>query len=173
MKTLRPAEGFENRIYMIRGYRVMLDADLAAIYGTSTGRINEQVRRNGKRFPSDFMFQLSSIEFENLISQIAISSSGWGGRRRPPMAFTQEGVAMLSGVLHTPRAIEANIAIMRTFVKLRETLALHKELAFKLAELERRIVGHDVDIRSVFDALEELRPLVKEPPKEIGFRPEP
>ena len=93
--------------------------------------------------------------------------------KHPPYAFTDQGVAMLSSVLHCPRAIQVNIAIMRTFVKLRETLALHKELAVKLAELERRIVGHDVDIKSVFEALEELRPLVKEPPKGIGFRPEP
>src|SRR5258708_4827839 len=119
MKTLTPYEDIQRMIHAIRGTRVMLDQDLASIYGVSVGRLNEAVRRRIKRFPADFMFQLSAPEWGNLKSQIAISSSSWGGRRHAPLAFTQEGVAMLSGVLNSDRAIEANIAIMRAFVRFR------------------------------------------------------
>lgn len=149
----------------------MLDADLARIYGVSTGRLNEQVRRNIQRFPMDFMFKLSRAEFRSLMPQNAISKPGRGGRRKLPLAFTQEGVAMLSAVLHSPRAIQANIAIMRAFVKLRETLALHKELAAKLQELEQRIEGHDVQITNIFDAIRQLMAPPSSPPRQIGFKP--
>jgi len=126
----------------------MLDADLAIRYGVSVGRLNEAVKRNRDRFPDDFMFQLSPAEFHNLRaqlghpnlkSQIAISSSDWGGRRHPPYAFTEQGVAMLSGVLRSKRAVRVNIEIMRAFVRLRELLSTHRELAQKLAELEHKI----------------------------------
>ncbi|MDE2313065.1 MAG: ORF6N domain-containing protein [Elusimicrobia bacterium] len=170
MGELGAGRALERRIYLIRGHRVMLDSDLATLYGVATGRLNEQVRRNIKRFPKDFMFQLTKEEFANLISRFAISSSSYGGRRKLPLVFTQEGVAMLSGILNSPQAIRVNIAIMRAFVKLRETLALHKELAVKLADLERRVSNHDGHIRSLFEAIRRLMdPPVKSKPI-IGFR---
>jgi len=163
----------EQRIYWIRGFKVMLDSDLAYLYGVSTMRLNEQVRRNLRRFPPDFMFQLTPTEFKFLISQIAISSSTWGGRRKLPLVFTQEGVAMLSGVLHSARAIDVNIAIMRAFIKLREALSHHKELAGKLGELEARVGHHNADIQEIFCVLKKLMTAPKEPlPKRIGFVPE-
>jgi len=159
----------EDKILSIRGYRVMLDSDLAVMYDTTTGRLNERVRRNLKRFPPDFMFQLTRTECCNLISQSAISSSRWGGRRKSPLAFTQEGVAMLSGVLNVPRAIRVNIAIMRAFVKLRETLLLRKDLALRLERLENKIETHDEQIISVFAAIRELMNPPEKPKKQIGF----
>jgi len=156
-------------IHIVRGQRVMLDSDLAVIYGVSTGRLNEQVRRNAARFPADFMFQLTLEESESLISQFAISKIGRGGRRNLPFVFTQEGVSMLSGALNSERAIQANIAIMRAFVRFREVLSLHKELAVKLRELEGRVVGHDVHIRDIFSALRQLVEPPVGPPKKIGF----
>lgn len=156
-------------IYSIRGQRVMMDSDLAAIYGVTTGRLNQQVRRNAERFPADFMFQLSSEEYGDLMLQIATSKSGSGGRRKSPLVFTQEGVAMLSGVLNSPRAVQANIAIMRGFAQLRRTLALHKELAARLERLEGRVGGHDEDIREVFAAIRGLMQPPAEPRKRIGF----
>jgi hypothetical protein len=132
------AERIEHSILFIRGHRVLLDADLALLYGVSVGRLNEAVKRNRHRFPGDFMFQLSEAEFHNLRaqtgnlnlkSQFAISSSVWGGRRHPPYAFTEQGVAMLSSVLRSKRAVEVNIEIMRTFVRLRQLLGTNAELA--------------------------------------------
>ena len=120
MSALVPRERIEQTILLVRGHRVMLDIDLAQLYGVTVGRLNEAVKRNADRFPSDFTFQLTKQEFENLKSQIAISSSKWGGRRHAPYAFTEQGVAMLSSVLRSKRTIEVNIAIMRTFVRLRE-----------------------------------------------------
>ncbi len=145
----------------------MLDADLAELYGVETRTLLQAVKRNSERFPPDFAFQLSSEEFKNLRSQFVISS--WGGRRYPPYAFTEHGVAMLSSVLRSPRAILVNIAIMRAFVRLRETLALHKELAARLAQLERKIESHDEGIRILFEA---IRQLMVPPDKErrpVGF----
>jgi len=150
----------------------MLSTDLAQLYEVPAKVLVQAVKRNVERFPADFMLQISLEEVRSLRSHSVTLKRGQHSKH-PPYAFTEQGVAMLSSVLRSPRAIQVNIAIMRTFVKLRETLALHKELAVKLAELERRIMGHDVDIKSVFEALEELRPLAKEPPKGIGFRPEP
>ena len=149
----------------------MLSMDLARLYGVPTMRLNEQVKRNIKRFPDDFMFQLSDKEYEILKSQFAISR--WGGARRAnPYAFTEQGVAMLSGVLHSDRAIHVNITIMRAFVKLRQILSTHKELAHKLKELEGKIEKHDEAIKSIFEAIRQLMapPLVK--PRVItGFTP--
>lgn len=170
MKSLVSIDHIERRIYLIRGHRVMLDSDLASLYGVTTGRLNEQVRRNLKRFPADFMFQLSRQEFSDLISHFATSSSEWGGRRKLPLVFTQEGVSMLSGVLNSSKAIHVNIAIMRAFVKLRETLALHKELAKKLEELEKKIVHHDAQIQNIFDAIRELMEPPAKPRAKIGFQ---
>lgn len=152
----------ESKILMIRGQRVMLDSDLARLYGITTGRLNEQVQRNLSRFPIDFMFQLTEKEFENLISQFATSSLVHGGRRKLPYVFTEHGVAMLSSVLRSERAVEMNIFIIRAFIKMRELLATNKDLAYKVEKME----GQIIDIISV------LRRLVDEPvPKKgkIGF----
>jgi hypothetical protein len=165
-----PADGIEQRIFLIRGHRVMLDSDLAALYGVETKNLNKAVRRNLSRFPADFMFQLTPEELANLKFQIGTSSSTHGGRRKPVSAFTEQGVAMLSSVLRSERAVRVNIAIMRAFVRLRETLSLHKELAHKLAELERRIENHDESIHSLFEAIRQLMaPPAETPRKEIGF----
>ena len=159
----------EKRIVTMRGERVILDSDLAELYGVSTKRLNEQVRRNLAKFPADFAFQLTAEEAENLKCQIGISID-WGGRRRSlPHAFTEQGVAMLSSVLRSQRAIHVNVAIMRTFVRLRETLSLHKELAYKLAELEGKIANHDESIRTLFEAIRQLMTPPETPRKEIGF----
>lgn len=156
----------------------MLDADLAKLYGVSVGRLNEAVRRNIDRFPDDFMFQLTREEFEdlraqtvasNLKSQFAISSSGWGGRRHPPYAFTEQGVAMLSSVLRSKRAVQVNIEIMRAFVRLRQILSSHKELARKLEELERRMGAHDQKIEAVFQAIRQLMTPPEPGKRKIGF----
>ena len=133
----------ERRIYLIRGHKVMTDVDLADLYCVPTKRLNEQVRRNRKRFPADFMFQLTKEEDENLRSQFATSRSEHGGRRSLPYAFTEQGVAMLSGVLNSERAIEVNIAIMRAFVKLRQMLESNEELNRKFAAVIRKLSTHD------------------------------
>jgi hypothetical protein len=159
------ASHIEESIVSIRGQRVMLDEDLAALYGVSTKRLNEQVKRNRARFPVDFMFQLGAAEVIRLRSQSA-TSNGRGGRRTAPHVFTEQGVAMLSSVLHSPRAIQVNIEIMRAFVRLRHVLAGHKELAGKLAELEKRYDGH---FRIVFEAIEQLMAEEAKPKRRIGF----
>jgi len=160
------------RIVEIRGRKVMLDRDLAKLYGVSTGRLNEQVQRNMKRFPEDFMFQLRKEELQNLISQFATSS--WGGIRKAPRVFTQEGVAMLSSVLHSERAIHVNIQIMRAFVKLKELLLTHKDLAIKIEALERKYDNHDQKIKAIFKAIRQLMAPPPEPPRRrIGFHANP
>ncbi|MEW6571541.1 MAG: ORF6N domain-containing protein [Nitrospirota bacterium] len=169
MKALIPVEMIERKILMIRGKKVMLDSDLAELYGVPTRRLNEQVRRNISRFPDDFMFQLTSEESENLRSQFATSSSGHGGRRYLPYVFTEQGVAMLSSVLNSERAIQVNIAIMRAFVKLREMIASHKDLVKRLDELEKE---YDEQFRVVFDAIRELMTPPEPKRKKIGFRRE-
>ena len=163
------AAWIEQRIYIVRGVKVMLDADLAKLYGVPTGRLNEQVRRNSRRFPGDFLFELTSQEVSNLKSQFAISSltGGHGGRRKTVLAFTEQGVAMLSSVLRSERAIDVNIAIMRTFVRLRHVLADNAELWKKIEELERR---YDGQFQLVFDALRELMaPVDERSQARIGF----
>lgn len=150
----------------------MLDVDLADLYQVSTGALNQAVKRNLKRFPKDFMFQLTAKEIDEiLISQIVISSLGHGGRRHLPFAFTEQGVAMLSSVLRSDRAIQVNVAIMRAFVRLRELLSSHEHLARKLQELEAKIANQDERISSVFEALRQLMtPPVPEKKGTIGFR---
>ena len=146
----------------------MLSPHLAELYRVEARTLIQAVKRNIARFPRDFMFQLSAIEFKNLKSQFVISS--WGGARRArPYAFTEQGVAMLSSVLKSTRAIQVNIAVMRAFVKLRETLSAHKELAHKLAELERKIEKHDTEITAIFDAIRQLMTPPEQPRKRIGF----
>jgi hypothetical protein len=158
----------EQAILLIRGQRVMLDRDLAAMYGVSTGNLNKAVQRNLDRFPADFMFQLTAEEAEASRFQIGILKRGLNVKYLP-YVFTQEGVSMLSGVLRSPRAVRVNVAIMRAFVRLRETLALHKELARTLAELERKIENHDENIRTLFEAIHQLMIPPEQPRKEIGF----
>jgi hypothetical protein len=156
------------RILSVRGLRVMLDRDLAVLYGVSTKQPNQQVLRNRDRFPSDFMLQVTPEEAETLRLQIATSNRRWGGRRYLPHAFTKQGVAMLSGVLHSRRAVRVNLEIMRTFVKLRQILSSHAELARKLEELERRYEGQ---FRIVFDAIRELMAPESPESRPVGFRP--
>src|SRR5438067_11453123 len=164
-----PVQLIERRIYLIRGQKVMIDTDLAELYGVPTFRLNEAVKRNKKRFPEDFMFQLTKEEEESLTSQIAISKTGRGGRRTRPYAFTEQGVAMLSSVLKSERAIEVNIAIMRAFVKLRETLETNRELARKFSELEKHVGKHDDEIAAIIDAIRRLMAPLPKPRREIGF----
>lgn len=165
-KSLIRADLIETKIFLIRGQRVMLDADLSELYGVSTKRLNEQVRRNLNRFPPDFMFQLSEGETEVLRSQIATSKAGRGGRRYLPYVFTEQGVAMLSSVLNSERAIKVNILIMRAFVKLREMVSLHADLAKKLEAVEKK---YDAQFKVVFDAIRALMAEPEKPRKKIGF----
>lgn len=160
-----PVDRIERAILSIRGQKVMLDADLAALYGVTTGNLNKAVKRNVERFPADFMFQLTPEELENLSFQFGISSS-WGGRRYPPLAFTEQGVAMLSSVLHSPRAVAVNIEIMRAFVRLRGMLASHADLTRRLDELEQK---HDRQFAIVFDAIRQLMAPPQAEPSELGY----
>lgn len=158
----------ERSIRLIRGDKVILDEDLAELYGVEVKRLNEQVRRNITRFPADFMFQLTNQEFKDLKSQFA-TTSDWGGRRIPPYAFSEQGVAMLSSVLHSPRAIQVNVEIMRTFVRLRRLLASHADLADRLEALEQK---YDAQFRVVFDAIRQMMQPEGKGSKAIGFRVE-
>ena len=150
------------------GEKVILDADLAALYGVATRVLVQAVKRNSERFPPDFMFQLTPEEFALLRSQ-TVTSRGWGGRRYPPYAFTEQGVAMLSGVLRSPRAVQVNIEIMRAFVRLRRWVASHAKLAKKLAEMEAK---YDEQFTVVFEALKQLMAPPEEKRRRIGFRRE-
>ena len=169
-----PPDHIASRILFVRGQKVMLDADLAELYGVPTRTLAQAVKRNMKRFPSDFMFQITDQELTILKSQIVTSRSvlgtGWGGRRKPVNAFTEQGVAMLSSTLRSDRAIAANIAIMRAFVRLREIVSANAELANKLDELERRVSGHDEAITRIVQAIRELAaPPDSRPARRIGF----
>lgn len=164
-KTLVPTELIEKRILLIRGQKVMLSIHLAELYQVEHRALMQAVKRNRDRFPDDFMFQLTADEFQDLKSHFVTSS--WGGIRKRPHAFTEQGVAMLSSVLRSKRAVQVNIAIMRAFVQLREILATHKELARKLEELEKK---YDKQFAIVFEALRQLMQAPEPPPKRrIGF----
>lgn len=160
-------EIIERRIYLIRGQKVMLDSDLAELYEVPTGNINRAVKRNADRFPQDFMFRLTAEEAKSLRFQIGISNEGRGGRRYAPNVFTEQGVAMLSSVLNSERAVQVNIAIMRTFVQLREMLLSNEELNSKLAAMERK---YDAQFKVVFDALRKLLQAPTPPRRQIGFK---
>lgn len=166
--SLIPQETIEDKIFLIRGKKVMLDRDLAQMYGVTTGNLNKAVSRNISRFPKDFMFLLTRKEVRSLIFQFGISKRG--GLRTLPRVFTEHGILMLSSVLSSERAVQVNIAIMRVFVKLKEMIATHKELFYKLKELERKIEKHDEEICRIFEA---IRQLLDSPPKKpkrrIGF----
>ena len=160
-----------NRIYVVRGQKIMLDEDLAEMYRVETRRLNEQVKRNSKRFPKDFMFTLTAKEYENLKSQNATSRS-WGGRRKLPNAFTEQGVAMLSSVLNSDVAIEVNIRIIRVFTRLREYALTHREILVQLGKLEKEVKGNSKDIENIFMVLKELIEKQSNPParNKIGFK---
>ncbi|MDD5134405.1 MAG: ORF6N domain-containing protein [Phycisphaerae bacterium] len=165
-----PIERVETKILLVRGQKVILDSDLADLYGVSTSRLNEQVKRNIARFPSDFMFQLTKRELTDLMSQIAISSSGWGGRRKLPYAFTEHGAIMAASVLNSQQAVETSVFVVRAFVKLRRLLAPYKELAKKLRELEEKTKSHDKHIVALVEAIRLLMPAPEQKPKEpFGF----
>lgn len=167
MKALIPQEVIERKIYLIRGQKVMIDSDLADLYGVQTFNLNKAVKRNIDRFPSDFMFKLTKEETASLIFQNGISkTSGRGGRRYLPYAFTENGVAMLSSVLNSQRAVHVNIQIMRTFTKLREIISAHKDLAKRLDALEKK---YDSQFRVVFDAIRQMMEPPEPRKKKIGF----
>ncbi len=168
--TLVPMERIEQKIFLIRGQKVMVDADLAELYGVGTKVLNQAVKRNKDRFPEDFMFQLTGEEEESLRSQFVTSNVGRGGRRYLPFAFTEHGAVMLASVLNSPQAIEVSVFVVRAFVQLREVLATHTELAHKLNELERKVGAHDEAIKSLVTA---IRQLMQPPPpkrRRIGFQ---
>ncbi len=168
--TIATVNRIENLILSVRGQRVLWDMDLADLYGVPTKVLKQAVRRNIDRFPSDFMFVLTRQEFADLRSQIVTSSSPqWGGARYQPMAFTEQGVAMLSSILRSKRAVQVNIEIMRVFVKLRHVVSTHKELAVKLRQLERKIEKHDESIEAIFEAIRQLMTPPEKPRKRIGF----
>ena len=172
-KGLTPVSsaGIEGRILLVRGQRVLLDRDLAALYGVKTKRLNEQVKRNPGRFPEDFMFRLTAGERGNLRSQFATSRAGWGGRRSQPYAFTEHGAIMAANVLNSSRAVEMSVLVVRAFVRLREIANGHRVLAAKLAELDRRLNTHDESIRGIMTVIRSLmEPLEGEPRERIGFQ---
>jgi ORF6N domain len=166
-RSVVPVVRIERSILPIRGQKVILDSDLADLYGVETRALVQAVQRNRERFPNDFMFQLTVEDFANLKSQIVISSRGWGGRRSPPYAFTEQGVAMLSSVLRSQRAVQVNIEIMRSFVRLREMLASNRDLARRLNELEKR---YDAQFKAVFDAIRQLMAPPVASKRRLGFR---
>jgi hypothetical protein len=178
-KALVPVERIERLIYLVRGQKVMLDSDLAEIYGVTTKRLNEQVGRNADRFPPDFAFLLTRQEVANLKSQIATSSlevstksagvQRHGGRRKLPFVFTEHGAIMLASVLNSPVAVQASVRVVRAFVRLREMLASNRELAQKLAELEHKFEGHDDAIRNLFEAIRQLLSSPEPKRRKIGF----
>jgi hypothetical protein len=168
-KTLVTHEVIADKIIFIRGRKVMLDRDLAKMYGLETKVLNQAVKRNIKRFPDDFMFQLSKEEFENWKSQFVTSDADKIGLRRAPYAFTDYGILMLSSVLHSKRAIQVNITIMRVFVRLREFFINHTQLSHRLAELEKRMAHKDEEIKAIFEAIRQLMAPAEKPKRRIGF----
>ncbi len=165
-----PDELIMNNIYLLRGQKVMLDHDLAKLYQVEKKRLNEQVSRNKERFPGDFMFQVNKEEFHNLKSQIATSS--WGGLRKLPYAFTEQGVAMLSGILNSSTAIRVNIQIIRVFTKMRELLLTNKDILLQLEKMENKLTKHDDEIKLIFKYLKKLLSPQTAKKERIGFRKE-
>jgi phage regulator Rha-like protein len=166
-RKLVPIEGIERRICLIRGEKVMLDADLAVLYQVETKTLNRAVQRNADRFPDDFMFRLTKDELEILRYQIGTSS--WGGRRYQPYAFTEHGVAMLSSVLNSKRAVQVNLQIIRAFIALRETLATHKDLARKIEDLQRQQKEHGEKLGAVYSIVKNLIEAPAKQKPRIGF----
>ena len=167
-KVLAPAR-VESRIRPLRGLAVILDGDLAAIYGVTTAALNQAVKRNRERFPEDFLFQLTADESADLKSQSVTSSSGHGGRRKLPWAFTEHGAIMAASVLNSPRAVEMSVFVVRAFVRLRDFARTHAELTAKLTALERKVAGHDEDLKRMFATLRALLNPTTKPNRPIGF----
>jgi hypothetical protein len=159
----------DSRIHVIRGERVMLDADLAEVYGVSTKTLNQAVKRNAQRFPEGFAFQLMPEEVANLRSQFVTSSSGHGGRRYLPWVYTEHGAIMAATILNSPRAVEMSVFVVRAFVRLREAAGNYAELSARLAALERKVAGHDQGIREMFKAIRTLIQPPAKPRRQIGF----
>ena len=163
-----PRDAIESKILLIRGKKVMLDRDLAVLYGITTGNLNKAVTRNIGRFPEDFMFRLTRDEANSLLFQFGIAKRG--GPRNLPRVFTEHGILMLSSVLNSERAVQVNISIMRVFVKLKEMISAHKELMYKLGKLERKVEKHDAEICAIFEAIRKLiEPPPEKPKRRIGF----
>jgi hypothetical protein len=171
IKTIMiPGELVENKIYLVRGKKVMLDRDLAELYDVETKRLKEAVRRNIGRFPEDFMFEMTASELKNWRTQFATSNSEKMGLRRPPFCFTEQGVSMLSSVLNSETAIRVNIQIIRVFTRMREMLLTHKEILLQLEKMEKKLAGHDEDITLIFQYLKQLLNPPQLPRQKIGFR---
>lgn len=168
-RTARPSKPIDTRIQILRGERVMLDSDLAAVYDVSTSHLNQAVKRNRRRFPPDFAFQLTAREVRNLRSQSVISSSSHGGRRTKPWAFTEHGAMMAASVLNTPRAIQMSVFVVRAFARLRELAVAHGALKAQLVALERRVTGHDEELACVIATLRSLLSKPVKSPRQIGF----
>ena len=166
----RTVHRIENRILLVRGQKVLLDDDLAALYAVKVKALNQAVKRNKRRFPSDFVSRLTSKEHRNLKSQFVTTTNTHGGRRTLPYAFTEYGAIMAATVLNSPRAIEMSVFVVRAFVRLRDTLASHKALASKFAELEQRLETHDKTIGEIIDAIRALMAPPEKPIRQIGFR---
>jgi hypothetical protein len=167
---MRSPDRLAGRIHLIRGVRVVLDSDLAKLYGVETRRLNEQVRRNRRRFPAEFMFQLNNQELARLMSQFATSNSGRGGMRKPPLAFTGHGAIMAAAVLNSPRAVEVSVYVVRAFVQLRDTLSANAEIARRLDQLQRRVGAHDHAMLEILQALRQLTQPAETPKRRrIGF----
>lgn len=171
-EAIIPLGQIERSILLIRGQKVILDADLAALYGVTTQRLNQQVRRNSDRFPEDFTFQLTRLEAKGLKLQFATSSHNTGGSRHLQLAFTEHGAIMAASVLKSPQAVKVSVYVVRAFVKLREMLSTHKELARRLDDLERSLQKHDHQIISLFQAIRQLMSPPDPPRKQIGFATE-
>jgi len=170
MLPIIPDNILVNKIYELRGLKVMLDSDLAELYGVETKRLNEQVARNPDRFPEDFMFQLTDDEWLNLKSQFATSS--WGGRRKLPYVFTEHGILMLSSVLSSKQAIQVNIQIVRIFTRIRQLFSENTELKLEIEEIKKKLSSHDKNIELVFGYLDKLIDQKSKPRKRIGFMPD-
>ena len=169
---MKPNEVIINKIYLIRGQKVMLDRDLAELYQVETRTMNQAVKRHISRFPDDFMFQMTNEELENWISQIVISNSIKMGLRKPPLCFTEQGVAMLSSVLNSERAIQMNIQIIRIFTKMKEMALTHKDMLLKIEKLETETGKNSIDIQTIFKSLKQLlqEPKIEEKRTKIGFK---
>jgi hypothetical protein len=167
---LTPVNDIAAKIHTVRGVRVMLDADLAALYGVETRALNQTVKRNAKRFPADFAFRLTEAEVTRLISQIVTSKRGRGGPRKRPLAFTEHGAVMAATVLNSPRAVQMSIFVVRAFLRLRQWVVGQAELATRLAELERRVGAHDHDLKAIIQTILTMLEPPAPPKKQIGFR---
>jgi phage regulator Rha-like protein len=169
-KLILPDEAVMNKIYLVRGKKIMLDRDLAELYGVETKVLKQAVRRNLNRFPEDFMFEMNKSELENWRTQFASSKEDRQGLRYAPFCFTEQGVTMLSCILNSERAIAVNIQIIRIFTRMREMLLTHKDILLKLEQLEKKVTGHDEDIRLIFEYLKQLLTPPQEPRAKIGFK---